>query len=189
MDFDQTLSWRGLEDKLARTTNERHRMMIQTVIDHAQAESRGDVEGLMATLSDNPQYHFWSNGADWGPKGLGTVRKFYEDFVASGTGFFESVKVRVVVDDDNVVTESAMRGIVPGVAAVARGCDVPDVNGHYIVTARTAIFWPFNEAGKLIGEDSYGSTDTTDCVRIPDEELPEAYTAMLDAIGFSSVAG
>jgi hypothetical protein len=183
VDFDQSLSWQNLEVRLARTTDPRHRKMIETVIAHAKAESYGDVDGLMATLSDDPQYHFWSGGNDWGPKGRDAVRAFYEDFVASGAGFFESVKVRVVVDDDTVVTESAMRGIVPGAVARARGCDVPDLDGHYYVTARTAIFWPFDAAGELIGEDSYGSSDPRVCERVPDDELPAEYVAMLGAIG------
>jgi hypothetical protein len=183
VDFDQNVSWRGLEERLARTTDHRHRTMLQTVIDHAKAESRGDVDGLMATLSPDPQYHFWSAGRDWGPKGREGVRAFYEQFVATGAGFFESDKTRIVVDDYTVVTESVMRGIVPGAVARARGCDVPDVDGHYLVTARTAIFWPFDEAGRLVGEDSYGSSDVTDCHRVPEAELPTEYLAMLEAVG------
>lgn len=185
--FDQTITWQQLEERLAKTTNPRHRKMLQTVIDHAKAESNGDVDGLMATLGDNPQYHFWSNGKDWGPKGLDGVRAFYENFVASGAGFFESYKSRIVVDDDNVVTESVMRGIVPAAVARARGCNAPDENGHYMVTARTAIFWPFDEAGVLIGEDSYGSSDPTDCTQVPDDQLPAEYVAMLEAIGLAAV--
>jgi hypothetical protein len=183
MDFDQGITWYGLEDKLARTTNPRHRQMLQTVIDHAQAETRGDVDGLMATLGDDPQYHFWSGGKDWGPKGLDGVRKYYEDFVVSGAGFFESEKVRLVVDDDNVVTESVMRQLVPGRIARQRGYEVPDIDGHYIVTARTAIFWPFDESCTLTAEDSYGSSDLSDITQVPDDKLPADYVAMLDAIG------
>ena len=185
MEFDQSITWQALEERLARTTNPRHQKMLQTVIDHAKAESAGDVDGLMATLGDNPQYHFWSNGQDWGPKGLDGVRAFYENFVASGAGFFESPKPRIVVDDDTVVTESSMRGIVPGPVAQARGHAIDDINGHYLVTARTAIFWPFDENCVLIGEDSYGSSDVADCHRVPDDELPAEYVAMLDAIGFA----
>jgi hypothetical protein len=185
MDFDQAISWRGLEERLARTTNPRHRQMLQTVIDHAQAESRGDVDGLMATLGDDPQYHFWSGGTDWGPKGADGVRRYYEDFVASGAGFFESYKARVVVDDDNVVTESVMRGIVPGRVAQQRGYAIPDIDAHYLVSARTAIFWPFDESCTLIAEDSYGSSDLRDFTLVPDDELPAEYVAMLKAIGFA----
>jgi hypothetical protein len=185
--FDQSVSWRQLEERLAQTTNPRHRRMIETVMAHAQAEANGDVDGLMATLSADPQYHFWRNAQDWGPKGSDAVRAYYEGFVASGAGFFESYKPRIVVDDDHVVTECVMRNLVPGAVARQRGCDVPDVEGHYVVTARTVIFWPFNEAVELIGEDSYGSSDVTDFQRVPDDELPEAYSAMLDAIGLAGV--
>jgi hypothetical protein len=187
MEFDQSISWQQLEERLARTTNPRHRQMLQTVIDHARAETRGDVDGLMATLAEDPHYHFWSNGGDWGPKGRAAVREFYEHFVASGAGFFESYKPRIVVDDDTVVTESVMRGIVPGFVAQARGCDVPDINGHYVVYARTAIFWPFNEAGELVGEDSYGTSDPATFEHVADEELPAEYVAMLEAIGFPTI--
>jgi hypothetical protein len=186
-EFDQSVSWQQLEERLAKTTDPRHRTMIQTVIDHAKAEAEGDVDGLMATLVADPQYHFWRNAQDWGPKGPAAVRAFYEDFVVSGAGFFESYKPRIVVDDDNVVTECVMRGIVPGAVARQRGCDVPDVNGHYVVTARTVIFWPFNEDGVLIGEDSYGSSDVTDFQRVPDDQLPAEYVAMLEAIGLMAV--
>jgi hypothetical protein len=185
VEFDQSVTWKELEDRLARTSNPRHRRMLQTVIDHARAESDGDVDGLMATLSSDPQYHFWSAGRDWGPKGAEQVRAFYEDFVASGAGFFESRKPRIVVDDDNVVTESVMRGIVPGAVARARGCEIDDIDGHYLVTARTVIFWPFDDQCRLVGEDSYGSSDVSDCTRVPDEDLPAAYVAMFESLGLA----
>jgi len=183
MDFDQGITWYGLEEKLERTTNPRHRQMLETVIEHAKSETRGDVDGLMSTLGDDPQYHFWSGGKDWGPKGLDAVRKYYDDFVASGAGFFESFKARTVVDDDNVVTESVMRGIIPGRVAKRRGYAIDDLDAHYLVFNRTAIFWPFDESCTLIGEDSYGTSDLKDITLIPDDELPDEYVAMLEAIG------
>ena len=71
--------------------------------------------------------------------------------------------------------------------AITRGLQlaIDDINGHYLVTARTAIFWPFDENGVLIGEDSYGSSDVADCQRVPNDELPAEYVAMLDAIGYA----
>ena len=186
--FDTSITWRDLEDRLARTTNPRHRMMLETVIDHAKAEVAASLDGLMGTLNDDPQYHFWSGGKDWGPKGRDAVRAYYAGFVASGAGYFESRKPRIVVDDDNVVTECEMRQLVPGSIALQRGYDIPDPNGHYVVYARTVIFWPFNEAGRLIGEDSYGSSDTSVFEQVPEDELPADYVAMLEAIGLVPTA-
>ena len=64
---------------------------------------------------------------------------------------------------------------------------MPDVNGHYVVTARTAIFWPFDEAGVLVGEDSYGSSDVSEFEQVAEEDLPPAYVAMLEAVGLAGV--
>jgi hypothetical protein len=76
---------------------------------------------------------------------------------------------------------------VPGAIARERGYDVPDVDGHYVVTARTAIFWPFDEAGELVGEDSYGSSDVTDFEQVAEEDLPPEYVSMLEAVGLAGV--
>jgi hypothetical protein len=177
--FDQTITWQQLQERLDRTTSPRQRRMLQTVIDHAKAEAAGDVDGLMATLSADPRYHFWSGGQDWGPKGRTAVRGFYENFVAGGEGFFESRKSRIVVDDHTVVTETELRQLVPGAVAAKRGYAIPDADGHYLVFARTVILWPFNEAGELVGEDSYGSSDTSVFEQVPYSELPAGYLAML----------
>jgi hypothetical protein len=126
MTFDQSITWQDLEERLARTTSPRHRHMLQTVIDHAKAESAASVDGLMATLCPDPQYHFWSGGKDWGPKGHAAVRGFYENFVARGEGFFESRKSRIVVDDDTVVTETEIRQLVPGAWCRGRAARLRD---------------------------------------------------------------
>jgi hypothetical protein len=181
-DWDQSVTWQDLEARLETTTNPRHRQMLQVVIDHGKAEAVGDVDALLDSLSAEPQYRLWSQGRDVGPKGRDEIRTFYEDFVASGSGFFESRKVRIVVDDDAIVTENVMRGIVPGTVAQRRGYAIDDVDGHYVVTNRTVIFWSFDEEGALVGEDSYASSDITDIQRVPDDALPPEYRAMLDAI-------
>ena len=56
--FDVSITWRDLEKRLECTTSPRRRHMLQTVIDHAKAEAAGSVDGLMATLSADPRYHF-----------------------------------------------------------------------------------------------------------------------------------
>jgi len=185
LNFDLSITWRELEKRLECTTSPRHRRMLQTVIDHGKAEAGASVDGLMATLCADPEYHFWSGGRDVGPKGRAAVRAFYENFVAGGEGFFESRKSRIVVDDDTVVTETELRQLVPGSVAARRGYAIPDPGGHYLVFARTVILWPFNEAGDLVGEDSYGSSDTSAFEQIPHDELPAQYLAMLASIGLA----
>ena len=187
-EWDQAVSWRDLELRLAETSDPRHRKLIQTVIDHSKAEAVGDVEGLMATLCANPRYHFWTDGKDWGPKGYDAVRKYYTDYAASGAGFFESRKVRIVVDDNGIVTESDFRNLVSGRLAERMGHRVDDPDGHYVTRHRIVLLWPFDEAGQLIGEDSYSSSDRTIIEEVPFERLPAAYLAMLDKLGMPARA-
>lgn len=182
-EWDQTVSWRDLEQRLAETSNPRHRKLLQTVIDHSKAEAAGDVDGLMATLCADPAYHFWNDGKDWGPKGYDAVRKYYTDYVASGAGFFESRKVRIVVDDNAIVTESNFRNLISARLAERMGHRLSDSDGHYVARHRIVILWPFNAAGQLIGEDSYSSSDRTVIEPVSFEQLPAAYLAMLDKIG------
>jgi len=187
IEFDQSITWRELEARLATTTNARHRAMIENVIEHGKAECAFSVDRLMATLSDEPAYHFWNAGTDWGPKGRDAIRAYYEGFVASGAAFFESYKPRIVVDDDNIVTENILRQLVPGSVALQRGLDVPDPDGHYIVSARVVNFWKFNAACQLEGEDAYASADAV-FEQVPDDELPDAYVQMLEMVGMQEPA-
>ena len=69
MDLLQSTMWQAIEERLAVTANPRHRAMLQVVIEHARAEAERSVDRLMATLVDDPHYHFWVGGRDVGPKG------------------------------------------------------------------------------------------------------------------------
>jgi hypothetical protein len=59
MEFDPSIGWKALEKRLVEIESPRQRAVLQTVIDHTKAEAALDVAGLMATLVDEPAYHFW----------------------------------------------------------------------------------------------------------------------------------
>ncbi|MCB0996536.1 MAG: hypothetical protein KDB21_15690 [Acidimicrobiales bacterium] len=184
MSFDQATMWEALEKRLAETDNPRHRAMLEVGIEHAKAEADRSVERLMATLVEDPAYHFWVRGRDIGPKGADGVRAYYEQFVGSGGAVFESPKERVVVDDHNVVSEAEVSNYVPGKVAAARGYTVPDDSGHYLVRFRNIVFFVFGEdPTRAIGEDSVTSMDPDAWERVADADLPEAYTHYLAELG------
>jgi predicted YcjX-like family ATPase len=107
--IDRSLSWRTVGDRLTRTENPRHRKMLQTLADHLRAEEHQSLELLLATLVPEPSYHLWKNGADYGPKGAAAVRQYYTELVESKRGILEYAIERIVVDDDNIVTEGTIR--------------------------------------------------------------------------------
>lgn len=182
--FDQARMWEALEQRLAHTDDPRHRQMLEVVIEHSKAEADRSVERLMATLTDDPQYHFWVRGRDVGPKGRDEVEAYYRRFASSGGAVFESPKERIVVDDHTVVSEATVANYVPGQVAVARGYSVPDDTGHYLVRFRNVVFFAFAEdPTRAVGEDSITSMDPDDWERVDDPDLPQAYLDHLAELG------
>jgi hypothetical protein len=188
LDFVPARSWEALQARLDRTENQRHRQLLQVVINHVKFEIDRSLDGLMGTLVADPQYHFWSNGKDHGPKGYDAVRSYYEAFVLDGGAVFESIKERIVVDDDIVSHEGATHNLVSGEIAKRRGYTVPDATGHYLVHFRNNVWWSFDESGLALGEDSYTQFDRDAWERIPDQNLPKCYLDHLAEIGKLNVA-
>lgn len=187
MELSQSKMWDALEERLATTTDPRHRQMLEVVIEHAKAEADRSVERLMATLVDDPRYHFWVHGRDIGPKGADAVRAYYTDFVVKGGAIFESPKDRIVIDDHNVVSEAEVVNIVSGRIARTRGYNVPDDSGYYIVRFRNIVFFEFgDDPSRALGEDSYTQFDPDAFQRVADDDLPQVYLdylAELEAAG------
>lgn len=66
--IDTERTWEMVEKRLAATINERHRVVLGAVLRHMKLERDADLDGLIDTLSANPNYHFWMDGQDFGPK-------------------------------------------------------------------------------------------------------------------------
>jgi hypothetical protein len=175
---DPAVAARRLRERLAKTQSSRQRAMLETLIEHLDAEAAMSLDRLMATLAPEPNYHLWANGADYGPKSREGVIEYYTQLVADNRAVLEFDIDRIVVDDECIVTEGWIRAINNGAVAKARGWDVDDDQGHhYLVTQRVVIFWPFNEAGQMVGEDGYANLDPRAARELDESELPEAYTA------------
>jgi hypothetical protein len=68
LEFDQSITWL-VEQRLDEIESPRQRTMLQTVLAHMKAEAAGDVDGLMATLVDDPQQRVGIDGRHE-PEGL-----------------------------------------------------------------------------------------------------------------------
>ena len=74
MKIDPSRSWAAVEERLAATENLRHRLLLQVLLDHLEAEATKDFDRLLSTLSDDPQYHFWIPDAGFGRRSQGLRR-------------------------------------------------------------------------------------------------------------------
>ncbi len=155
--IDPNRTWELLEQRLAVTTDARHRVVLGAVIEHMRAEAAPDLDRLMATLNPAPDYHFWNGGQDVGPKGTEGVRTYYIDFLATRTNILEYELDRLVVDDH---------------------CLVDDEAADYLVVFRQLILWPVDEDGLIQGEDSYHSGPSS-VTKLSFEELPQEYVDLV----------
>ncbi|MFE3189711.1 nuclear transport factor 2 family protein [Nocardia sp. NPDC059240] len=175
---DPAKTWEPLEQRLAVTTNERHRQVLSIVIEHMKAEAEPDLDGLMRTLVAEPDYHFWNAGQDVGPKGWAGVHDYYAAFVASKSNILEFALDRLLVDDDCVVTEGYLKQIYPGAYAAQIGIPVDDPDADYLITFRQLLLWPVDANGLIVGEDSYHS-GPVEVRKLSFDELPSEYVELV----------
>jgi hypothetical protein len=158
--IDPRVTFRKVEERLETETDPVLRRNLETLLTHMKAEMAGNVDGLLATLSEHPAYHAYGS-ADPGssPVGRDGVRAFYDRFIASGAGQLQLDIDRLVVDKECILTEGLMRIAYPGRTLRAMGIAVDDDDAYYLYETRMATLWPFDENGLATGEDTYTGDD------------------------------
>jgi hypothetical protein len=155
--IDQTRTWTKVEARLAEETDPVLRRNLELLLQHMKAEATLDMDSLMATVSPNASYTIFRSGQV--TEGKAAVRRFYEDFAASGAYKLCLDIDRLVVDRDCILTEGVMRMAYPGSTLHAMGYAVDDADAYYLYETRMAIVWPIGEDGLFLGEDSYSGLD------------------------------
>ena len=157
--LDQRKTWQAVQERLAVETDPVLRRNLETVLEHQYAEALGDIDRLMATLSDDPNYHNYGGPAVGEINGRAAVRRFYELFARSGCDHIEHPAETLVVDRHCIITDGPTKIAFPGRTLRKRGIDVDDPDAYYLFQSRSLIIWPFNGEGLLTGEDSYFGAD------------------------------
>jgi len=183
--IDPHASWAALErrakDFSGSEHNEKIAALILMVRDHMACEIKGEVDGLMATLTAEPVYHFWGNGDPMVLEGRAAVEGFYRDMMSRGGNQFEVVVENVIADLDRVVTEGQVKQVYT--AEMLAAMEMQDVNGAavdsselWLSNAQLITVWPNDGHGKLVGEDIYfGQSPFATLVPIERKDLPGYY--------------
>jgi hypothetical protein len=174
---------RRMDEKIAVTTDERHRRNLEMVRRHMYHETMLDPDGIMSTVSPEANYRLWNDGIDYGPKGFDGIRDFYIDtFRNDKTIVLEYDLERIVVDDAMVVTEGPMKVVVDGrYAARNFGRDfAPD--DIYLQSYRLVVFWPIADDGKLLGEEFYPCGINGDHAwrKLEADEVPDQWYSLVE---------
>ncbi|MDE0115093.1 MAG: nuclear transport factor 2 family protein [bacterium] len=189
MKMDPNKTWRLVEERLEAETDPRRRHVLELVLDHMKCEAQADIEGVVATLSEKPQYIIWTNPDDpiASPGGSrDAIRGFYDrSIVQTGAHRLEFDCDRVIVDDDAVFTEGLMRMAYPGRTLAAMGIEVPDADSYYIAQSRMGIVWPVDPhdpEARLRGEEVYSANDAFEGVADRPITLEEIAPLQLAAV-------
>jgi hypothetical protein len=176
VDIDRYAMVRAVEERLAVTANERHRAQLALIREHMRAEVAQDVDAIMATITEGSRvrYRTWGVPLEWmQPESREAVRRYYLANQANGDLYLEFAIERIAVDDGLVITDGVMTSLVPGATMRSRGVAGAADDDVFAVRTRMLVSWPFDENGKLIGEETY--TVPLSAERVPPGEVPGDY--------------
>jgi hypothetical protein len=175
--IDQTRTYTDIGKKLEATTNPRHRLMLERLYQHARGEVEEDLEAVLGTLAPNPVYKVQSQGPEMNPRGMENVRRFYiEQIFGKGRHCLESVKDRIIVADDAIITEGVVKIVMWGQDLIDTGNPAAkDPDGVYLLTYNSLIVWPYDEEARILGEESWAYYPKDSLRPIRPEEAPESF--------------
>jgi hypothetical protein len=160
--IDPRKNWALAEKMLTDESDPRRRQILATLIAHSKAEAKPDFEALMATVAPNARYVSYTGGEGAranSPKGKEAVGEYYSMIVGAGLNYIEHDVERMAVGRDTLTTEGDMKMAYPGSVLKAMGIEVPDESALYLYLDRLIIVWAFDDAGRVICEDSYSGGD------------------------------
>jgi hypothetical protein len=174
--YDVTKLNVGIEKCLAVTTNPRHRFLLQAYYRHRFLEVAGRYDEIFAPemMVPNPVYHFHAGGTPADLRGQDNVKGLYHMWAETNQSIFFAENEQVAVADNFVastvtvhqqvwgkaLTLGRVASYLPGFLSeailqkvLARKNWKADENAMYLYTTFIEMIWPYDDRGRLIGED------------------------------------
>ena len=145
----------AIDELLKVTTNLRHRFLLQAYYRHRFLEIAGRYEEIFAPdmMVDHPVYHFKALGITKTLTGREAVMGLYSMWAKTNQSIFYAEDEQLAVADNFIASVSTAYQQTLGRSLIANGIQVDDENGMYIYKAREEMIWPYDDQGRLIGED------------------------------------
>ena len=182
-DLDITNTNLAVRTLLARTQDARHRYLLEAYDRHRNLEHAGRYEEIFAPemMVERPVYRF--NMAGQPPmklEGRDQVEPVYRAWAETNQSIFYNESETVAVSDWMVVSTMIGYQQTHGSALVAAGQDA-DAEAMYLVRGRVAMIWPYDEHGRLVGENvwEYDEGEHDVIPLDPDEVLTTAEASRL----------
>jgi hypothetical protein len=167
-------------DKLLETTeNPRHRFLLQAYSRHRYLEIAGRYEEIFAPdmMSMDPVYHFHAGGNDIVLRGQDQVKSLYRMWAETNQSIFFIEHEEIAVADHYIASvatsyqqvsgkglkQSKLLSHLPSAishkivekALAEKGHKADDNDVYLYKTVGQQMIWPYDDRGRLIGEDVY----------------------------------
>jgi hypothetical protein len=154
--FDITQVNVAVRRLLEQTVNPRHRYLLQAYDRHRLLEISGRVDDIFTPemTVEHPVYHFHALGLSTTLEGRDAIESLYRDWAQTGQCVMFAENEQVAVADNFIASwiPTAYQ-FMPGQVLRALGFDVDDENAMYVYKAQEEMVWPYDDRGRLIGED------------------------------------
>jgi hypothetical protein len=153
-EFDITKTNIAVRELLEVTENPRHRFLLQTYDRHRNLEMAGRYKEIFAPemTVEHPVYHFNLLDQKLVLDGREEVEAVYHQWTETNQCIFYVEDEQLAVGDRMIVSRSVMYQQTPGAVLVASGAEA-DENATYLAKSLEVMIWPYDERGRLIGED------------------------------------
>ncbi len=159
--FDITKTNAAVERELEKTKNPWHRFLLMTYNRHRYLEMAGRYEEIFVPdmTVENPVYRFGLIGLPaFRLDGRDQVVSMYRNWADSSQSIFYAENETLAVGDNMIVTRSLLYQQQLGSDLQLRGIDV-DGDAMYLMRANIAMIWPYDDRGRMIGEDVWEYDD------------------------------
>jgi len=166
----------AIDRLLATTQNPRHRFMLQAYSRHRYLEVAGRYEEIFAPemMSENPVYHVHANDTNAKLEGQDAVKSLYRMWAQTNQSIFYTENEQVAVADNYIASVTVAHQQVAGRSLTANRVmsHLPgflseailkrvlaaknfkaDDNSMYLYSNTIQMIWPYDDRGRLIGED------------------------------------
>ncbi len=152
--FDITRTNIAVERLLETTENPRHRYLLHAYNRHRYLEMAGRWKEIFAPemTVDHPVYHFNVFGISTVLEGAEAVQAVYAEWSETAQCVFYTDDEVLAVGDNMICSTATIYQQTPGAVLAAAGAPV-DPEAHYLVANVEHMIWPYDDEGRLIGED------------------------------------
>ncbi|MFE2997043.1 hypothetical protein ACFXG4_18755 [Nocardia sp. NPDC059246] len=152
--FDITMTNIAVRRLIETTDNPRHRYLLQAYDRHRNLEMAGRWKEIFAPdmTVEHPVYHFNVFGMSTVLEGAEAVQAVYSEWSGTGQCIFYAEDEKLAVGDNMICSTAAIYQQTPGAILAAGGADV-DPDATYLVKNVEHMIWPYDDQGRLVGED------------------------------------